>query len=51
VGYPQYRPIQYVNEPVWGGLVAILVWAVGSLLFSLVFFKRNFIKIKDIQNA
>lgn len=50
-GYPQYRPIQYVGGPVWGGLVAILVWAVGSLLFSLIFFKRNFIKIKDIQNA
>jgi ABC-2 type transport system permease protein len=50
-GYPAYQPKQYVNEPVFAGMIAILVWVVGSLLFSLIFFKRNFIKIIDTQNA
>jgi ABC-2 type transport system permease protein len=50
-GYPAYRPNQYVTEPVRGGLIAILAWAVSSLLVAQFFFKRNFIKIKDIQNA
>ncbi len=50
-GYPAYRPNQYMQEPVRGGVIAILIWAVASLAISLILFKRNFIKIKDIQNA
>ncbi|WP_051349988.1 ABC transporter permease [Dyadobacter alkalitolerans] len=50
-GYPAYQPTSYVSEPVVNGLAAIFVWAVGSLVAALVLFKRNFIQIKDIQNA
>jgi ABC-2 type transport system permease protein len=50
-GYPAYQPNQYINEPVRDGVIAILTWVVGSLVVSLILFNRNFIKIKDIQNA
>ncbi|CAN0053605.1 unnamed protein product [Phaeothamnion confervicola] len=49
--YPAYQPDQYVEEPVRGGMIAILVWAISLLVAALILFKRNFIKIKDIQNA
>ncbi|ACT91945.1 ABC transporter permease [Dyadobacter fermentans] len=50
-GYPAYRPNAYVNETIGGGAMAIAVWAVLSVVASLLLFKRNFIQIKDIQNA
>lgn len=50
-GYPAYRPNQYVQERVTGGMIAVLIWAAGSLIAALMLFKRNFIRIKDIQNA
>jgi len=50
-GYPVFQPNRYVNEPVGGGMITILVWTVSSLFISLILFKRNFINIKDIQNA
>lgn len=50
-GYPAYQPARYTPEPVRSGLFAILLWAAGSLAIALILFKRNFIQIKDIQNA
>ncbi|KAA6432720.1 DUF3526 domain-containing protein [Dyadobacter flavalbus] len=50
-GYPAYEPVRYTDEPVRSGLLAILCWTAGSLVIALILFKRNFIQIKDIQNA
>lgn len=50
-GYPAYQPNAYAHENITRGVIAILVWAVLSLAVSLLFFKRNFIQIKDLQNA
>lgn len=50
-GYPAYQPHAYTSEAISGGAIAISVWTVLSLAASLVLFKRNFIQIKDLQNA
>jgi len=50
-GYPAYQPGGYVNETVRDGEIAILGWAAGLLMVAMLLFKRNFIKIKDNQNA
>jgi ABC-2 type transport system permease protein len=50
-GYPAYHQAPFVQEPLQGGLVAILLWTVLCIGISLALFKRNFIHIKDTQNA
>lgn len=50
-GYPAYEPNAYATETISGGLIAISVWAMLSLVASFLLFNRNFIQIKDIQNA
>jgi len=50
-GYPAYKPNGYVSETVSGGMIAILVWIALSTGISMLFIRKNFIQIKDIQNA
>lgn len=50
-GYPAYQPNAYAHEDITGGAIALSAWAVLSLAASLLLFKRNFIQIKDLQNA
>lgn len=50
-GYPAYQPNGYVSESIGGGALAMTAWTTLLLTASLLLFKRNFIQIKDIQNA
>jgi ABC-2 type transport system permease protein len=50
-GYPPYKPNAYTRDPLTGGILAILIWSALSLGVSIFLFKRNFIQIKDAQNA
>lgn len=50
-GYPAYQPTAYITESIRAGATTILIWSVLSLATSLALFNRNFIRIKDIQNA
>jgi ABC-2 type transport system permease protein len=50
-GYPAYKPNSYSSDSLTGGILAITIWSVLSLLISILLFKRNFIHIKDTQNA
>jgi ABC-2 type transport system permease protein len=50
-GYPSYKPNSYSSDSLTGGILAITIWSVLSLLISILLFKRNFIHIKDMQNA
>jgi len=50
-GYPAYKPVGYTMDNLTGGLLAILIWTASGLGISIFLFKRNFIHIKDVQNA
>jgi ABC-2 type transport system permease protein len=50
-GYPAYKPNGYVTEDLTAGLIAMLIWTASALIVSMLLIKRNFIQIKDIQNA
>ena len=50
-GYPAYKPVGYTMDNLTGGVLAILIWTITGLGISWLLFKRNFIHIKDIQNA
>ena len=50
-GYPAYKPVSYSKDSLTGGILAIVIWTVAGLGISLFLFKRNFIHIKDLQNA
>ncbi|TKT89461.1 DUF3526 domain-containing protein [Dyadobacter frigoris] len=50
-GYPAYQPHTYSSDPLTGGMLAITIWSILSLVISILLFKRNFIQIKDLQNA
>lgn len=50
-GYPAYEPGAYANESILEGAIAILIWSVLSMAASLLLFNKNFIQIKDLQNA
>ena len=49
--YPAYKPNTYSADPLTGGILVIVIWSVLSLVVSILLFKRNFIQIKDTQNA
>ena len=50
-GYPAYKPNGYFSDPLSGGILAIVIWTAAALIVSILLFKRNFIHIKDTQNA
>ncbi|MCE7042409.1 DUF3526 domain-containing protein [Dyadobacter sp. CY312] len=50
-GYPAYEPAGYSQDSLTKGVLAVSVWSVLTLLISILLFKRNFISIKDSQNA
>ncbi len=50
-GYPAYQPNAYTNEAIVGGAIAILGWTLLLAAVSLLLFRKNFIQIKEIQNA
>lgn len=50
-GYPAYHPTKYIKEPISGGVLTILLWGVATLIIATILLNRNFIQIKNIQNA
>jgi len=50
-GYPAYKPNSYFADSLIGGILAIVIWTAAALIISILLFKRNFIHIKDTQNA
>ena len=49
--YPAYEPVGYSQDSLTKGILAVTVWSVLALAVSILLFKRNFISIKDSQNA
>jgi ABC-2 type transport system permease protein len=50
-GYPEYKPAGYSQDSLTRGIWAVSIWSVLALAISILLFKRNFISIKDSQNA
>ncbi|PWJ60500.1 ABC-2 type transport system permease protein [Dyadobacter jejuensis] len=50
-GYPEYQPAGYSQDNLTGAQITMLIWTAVGLGISILLFKRNFIHIKDVQNA
>ncbi|QRR00852.1 ABC transporter permease [Dyadobacter sandarakinus] len=50
-GYPAYKPVGYVAEPLASSVASIAVWNILLAACALFLFKINFIQSKDLQNA
>ncbi|WP_159467837.1 DUF3526 domain-containing protein [Dyadobacter sp. 3J3] len=49
--YPAYKPESYFADSITNGILAIILWSALGLVISYLMFQRNFIQIKDTQNA